>query len=151
MPSSRMQETTSLWECSSTLERKTLPQTFIYRACFFSPPFFPYLLFISLQLETFARSTQSAEKRLVGRAVSLQEVIARSQTKRKNLACADLCSLQGGSNTEGVSIGAARASNFKLLARLRVLLGSEPWIPQAILHKGKGHFCNFYLICLVGF
>lgn len=45
--------------------------------------FFPYLLFNSLQLEIFARSTQNLEKRLMGRDVGLQEVIARFQTERE--------------------------------------------------------------------
>lgn len=113
-PSSRMQETTSLWECSSTLERKTLPQTFICRACFFLfPLIFPYLLFISLQLEAFARSTQSLEKGWLGEQLGCGRSLPDPRQREKKLACADGCSLRGGSSAEAENFGAAGACNFQ--------------------------------------
>lgn len=155
-----MQETTSLWECSSTLERKTLPQTFICRACFFfffflPPPFFfSYLLFISLQLKALARSTQSLEKTLVGRGVRLQEVIARSQAeKKKKKDCAGHQGLQGGSSTDWECCGAAGSCNFH--SRTYLPDWGYYWVrtldPTDHTTGKKRHLHNFYLVCLIFF
>lgn len=146
-----MQETTSLWECSSTLERKTLPQTFICRASFFFFFFlafcFPYLLFISLQLEALARSTQSLEKTLAGRGVRLQEVIARSQTEGKNGLCRSLQPAAGIQRR-------ARCCSCVLHLPVLHMAGWGPFWAQALdatdptTGEKKGHFLNYGLVHL---
>lgn len=58
-----MQETTSLWECSSTLERKTLPQTFICRACLFFSSIFSLPSFHLLTARSIRQvNTEPGEK-----------------------------------------------------------------------------------------
>lgn len=153
-----MQETTSLWECSSTLERKTPPQTFICRACFPSPsppPFFPYLLLISLQLEAFARSTQSLEKRLLGRAVRLQEVIARSQTEKKEQWLVQIrvvCKGAPAQRERALGQLELATSRPRVACQAEGLTGVRTLDPTACSTGGKkGHFHNLYLVCLVLF
>lgn len=147
-----MQETTSLWECSSTLERKTLPQTFICRACFFffffSPPlFFSYLLFISLQLKALARSTQSLEKTLVGRGVRLQEVIARSQAEKKKKRTVQVTKVCKGAPAQiesaVVQQGPATSTHART-CQTEGITGSEPWILQTI-PQGKKGICIIFI------
>lgn len=151
-----MQETTSLWECSSTLERKTLPQTFICRACFPPPSIFSLPSFNLLTARSICQVNTEPGEKAAGESsqVAGGHCQIPDRDKKENWLVQIRVVCKGAPAQRQRALGQLELATScpRVACQAEGLTGVRTLGPTGCTTGGnKGHFHNLYLVRLVLF